>query len=220
MVSSCEYARMNPLDSASPLDETDGARRLIAALRALGGDSAYLLHGLATVLETIAPVQPQNRSDDQRDALVALGVFTSDELLENQREVDRGALQLGELESWLAAAHETRSLRSIAKFLHVTEEEVCAQVAEHRLVAVEIGGELRFPTWQLNTRPVGRTLPHLAELIPALERRYDWQSMGRFFNTRQEDLVGDGRKTPQAWLEDGGDPEAVREILEGEGHLW
>jgi hypothetical protein len=211
---------MSPLNSASPLDETDDAQRLIAALEALGGDRAYLLRGLVTVLETIAPVPPQSEADDQRDALVALGVFTADELRENRREVDRGALQLGESQSWIAAAHETRSLRSIAKFLHVTEEEVRTQVKEHRLVAVEIGGELRFPTWQLNTRPVGRTLPHLAELIPALERRYDWQAMGRFFNTRQEDLMGDGRKTPHAWLEDGGDPEAVREILEGEGHLW
>ncbi|MCS5521811.1 hypothetical protein NY551_03580 [Curtobacterium flaccumfaciens pv. oortii] len=203
---------------SSPTDPDDEVQRLIEALRGLGGERAYLLRGLSTLIETLEPIRPHNPTvDDQRAALIELGVFTEQSFAETQREVDRGELRLQEIKTWLTAARDTRSLRSIAGFLHLSEDEVRAEVAKHRLVAVDIGGELRFPTWQLNTRPVGRVLPHLPELVPALEERWDWISMGGFFTTRQEDLYGDGRKTPAAWLEDGGDPESVRDIVEGSG---
>ena len=198
--------------------DSDGVRRLFEALHRLGGDRSYLLHGLVTLIETLEPIRPHDPSDDdQRAVLVELGVFTKQSFAETQREVDRGELRLHEIKTWLTAARDTRSLRSIARFLHLSEDEVRAEVAKHRLVAVDIGGELRFPTWQLNTRPVGRVLPHLPELVPALEQRWDWISMGGFFTTRQEDLYGEGRKTPAAWLEDGGDPEAVRDLVESSG---
>ncbi|WP_123292531.1 hypothetical protein [Curtobacterium sp. PhB78] len=204
---------------SSPTDpDDDEVQRLIEALRGLGGERAYLLRGLSTLIETLEPIRPHDPNvDDQRAALIELGVFTEQSFAETQREVDRGELRLQEIKTWLTAARDTRSLRSIARFLHLSEDEVRAEVAKHRLVAVDIGGELRFPTWQLNTRPVGRVLPHLPDLIPALEQRWDWISMGGFFTTRQEDLYGEGRKTPAAWLEDGGDPEAVRDIVEGSG---
>ncbi|ROR36412.1 hypothetical protein N8D77_12195 [Curtobacterium flaccumfaciens] len=203
----------------SPTDPNyDEVQRLIKALRGLGGERAYLLRGLSTLIETLDPIRPHRTTDDdQQAALVKIGAFTEESFAETQRAVDRGELRLAEIKTWLTAARDTRSLRSVARFLHLSEDEVLVEVAKHRLVAVEIGGELRFPTWQLNTRPVGRVLPHLPELIPALEQRWDWISMGGFFTTRQEDLYGEGRKTPAAWLEDGGAPEAVRDIVGSSG---
>ncbi len=78
---------------------------------------------------------------------------------------------------------------------------------------VEISGERRIPTWQFTTRPVGHLLPHLAELLPELLERWHPLSIGRFFTTRQEDLIDEGMKTPAAWLEDGGAPCEVLDLI-------
>jgi hypothetical protein len=90
--------------------------------------------------------------------------------------------------------------------------EIEAAVREDRLMAVDIAGELRVPIWPFNTRPVGRTLPHLESIIPLL-RDWDWWTAGRFFATHQEDLLGYGCKTPASWLEDGGDANEVRSLI-------
>jgi hypothetical protein len=188
----------------------------VDAINDLRADSTYLIHGLTTFVRTLKPVQQRDAHGDQQQALIELGVFTAETLAETQREVDRGALQLDAAESWLVAALETVSLQSIANFLHRTEDEIRQAVAERKLMAVDIAGQLRFPAWQLNSRPVGRTPPYLETLLPSMERRWDWMTMGRFFATRQEDLVGEGRKTPAAWREDGGNPETVKRIIESD----
>ncbi|TCK63133.1 hypothetical protein EDF27_2799 [Curtobacterium sp. PhB136] len=148
----------------------------------------------------------------QRAAVIGSGAISESALAAADEDVARGGAALGPMETWIAGAWETRSVRSVSTFLHIEPADVRALIKAGRLIGVEIGGEMRIPAWQFNTRPVGRTLPHLEELIPALLRRWAPLQIGFFFETRQEDLYGEGRKTPAAWLEDGGDPEAVRRI--------
>lgn len=208
-------------DGQEPWEDHADVQELLAGLRRLGGDRQYIVQGLIAFLATVAPVtRPEAKTDEeQHEYLVELGVFTQEQLTQTKCELKRGSLQLHAIESWLSAAWDTKSFASAARFLHVSEDDLRGAVAERRVIAVEIGGELRFPSWQFNSRPVGDVLPHLAELIPAIEQRWGRRSMGRFFGTRQEDLVGEGRKTPAAWLEDGGDPQAVRDLIE-RGGTW
>ena len=195
-------------------------KNFVNAVNALGADSRYLLGSLASFTWTLAPVTANGLSDEQKAVLIESGVFTADTLAETQADIDRGGFQLSSIESWLSEMRETLSLQSIAAFLGRDENDVKRAVAERRLYAVEIAGRLRFPAWQLSLRSPGKVLPHFETLLPALEERWGWISISRFFATRQEDLVAKGRKTPAAWLEDGGDPDAVRRIVQSGDPSW
>ena len=194
------------------------ALELVRALRDLEADTEYLLDGLLAFARSLEPVRRPPSDDPNRAFLASSGAFTEHELAEAEASVARGSLELSAMEWWLTAAAETSSLEDAATFLRLTMDEIEAAVREDRLMAVDIAGELRVPIWQLNTRPVGRTLPHLESIIPLL-RDWDWRTAGRFFATRQEDLLGHGRKTPASWLEDGGDAEEVRSLIK-HVHRW
>lgn len=201
-----------------PSDEV--VANFVDALNALGADSRYLLDSLAGFVRTLGPVRARSLSDKPRDYLIESGVVTADKLAKTQADIDRGGFQLSSIESWFSEMHQTLSLEGVTAFLGCDEDDVMRAVAEQRLHAVEIAGRLRFPAWQLSLRSPGQVLPHLQSFIPALEERWGWISISRFMNTRQEDLVAKGRKTPGAWLEDGGDPEAVRRIVQSGGPSW
>jgi hypothetical protein len=115
---------------------------------------------------------------------------------------------------WLASAWETVSLDAASAFLHRTPQDIVQAADRYELLIVELGGERRIPTWQFTTRPVGHLLPHLAELMPALLNRWRPLAIGRFFTTRQEDLFDEGMKTPAAWLEDGGNPSELLDLID------
>jgi len=181
-------------------------------LRDLEADTEYLLDGLLAFARSLEPVRRPPSGDPSRAFLVSSGAFTEQELAEADASVARGSLELSAMEWWLTAAAETSSLEDAAAFLHLTMDEIELAIREDRLMAVDIAGEWRVPIWQFNTRPVGRTLPHLESIIPLL-RDWDWRTAGRFFATRQEDLLGYGRKTPASWLEDGGDAKQVRSLI-------
>lgn len=191
----------------------DSELGLLAAIEALGGDADWLRAGLVTLIRSLPRVTPSTLNGNERAFVIASGAISESALAAAEEDVARGAAALGPIETWIKGAWETRSVRSVATFLHIEPEDVRTFIKDARLIGVEIGGEMRIPSWQFNTRPVGHTLPHLEELIPALLRRWDPLLIGFFFETRQEDLYGKGRKTPAAWLEDGGDPEAIAEIV-------
>jgi hypothetical protein len=194
------------------------ALKLVRALRDLEADTEYLLDGLLAFARSLEPVRRPPSDDPNRAFLVSSGAFTEHELAEAEASVARGSLELSAMEWWLTAAAETSSLEDAATFLRLTTDEIEAAVREDRLMAVDIAGELRVPIWQFNTRPVGRTLPHLESVIPLL-RDWDWRTAGRFFATRQEDLLGRGRKSPASWLEDGGDVGEVISLIK-HLHRW
>jgi hypothetical protein len=58
-------------------------------------------------------------------------------------------------------------------------------------------------------------IPGLAEIIEVVSSRNS-ASVAGFMSTPQASLVAEGRKTPVAWLRDGGDVAAIRRIVESE----
>jgi hypothetical protein len=209
---------MTSMSHEADSQQDQKALELVRTLRDLEADTEYLLDGLLAFARSLEPVRRPPSDDPNRAFLVSSGAFTEHELAEAEASVARGSLELSAMEWWLTAAAETSSLEDAATFLRLTMDEIEAAVREDRLMAVDIAGELRVPIWQFNTRPVGRTLPHLQSIIPLL-RDWDWRTAGRFFATRQEDLLGHGRKTPASWLEDGGDAEEVRSLIK-HVHRW
>jgi hypothetical protein len=192
---------------------TSTEEQLQLALRALGGEGDHLVRGLTTLIRSMPPILPRSVQSAHSKALVDAGVMTAEDMAAAEDELAQGALQLVEAGGWLASAWETVSLDAASAFLHRTPQDILKAAGRGELLMVEIGDERRIPTWQFTTRPVGHLLPHLAELVPALLERWQPLSIGRFFTTRQEDLLDAGMKTPAAWLEDGGDPAEVLDLI-------
>ncbi|PYY64424.1 hypothetical protein DEJ30_08135 [Curtobacterium sp. MCPF17_003] len=199
----------------SAVAATSAEGELLLALRTLGAEGDYLVRGLATLIESMPPVLPRAVQSQHSRGLVEAGVMTAEEVAAAEDKLAQGVLQLVELSGWLASAWETVSLHAASKFLHRAPEDILGAAERGELLMVEIGGEPRFPTWQFTTRPVGHVLPHLPELLPSLLERWQPFSIGRFFATRQANLIDEGMKTPAAWLEDGGDAQNVLDIVEG-----
>lgn len=195
------------------VDATAVEEQLLLALRALGAEGDYLVRGLATLVRSMPPALPRSVQSVHSKALVDAGVMTAEDVAAAEDELAQGALQLVEAGGWLASAWETVSLDAASAFLHRTPQDILKAAERNELLMIEIGGERRIPTWQFTTRPVGHLLPHLAELMPALRERWQPLSIGRFFTTRQEDLIDEGMKTPAAWLEDGGYPSEVLDLI-------
>lgn len=194
----------------------DEVRRFIDAVNGLAADSKFVIAGLTDFLNTQRPVVRNRLTKQQEQFLVESGSFTFDELQATKREVDRGSLQLGAAKVFLSNLCATLSLDDVTGYLDLDEEAVRTAVAEGRLYAVEISSRLRFPSWQFNVGSPQKLLPGLADVIQAVTPRWGWHSVAGFMATPQEDLVAEGRKTPVAWLRDGGDVNKVISIVEGD----
>jgi hypothetical protein len=187
---------------------------LLTAIRALRPEGDYLVRGLATVISSMPPIPPRSDQSAHDKALVDTGAMTAEDVAAAEDRLAQGALQLVQAAGWLASAWETVSLDAASAFLHRTPQDIVQAADRYELLIVELGGGRRIPTWQFTTRPVGHLLPHLAELMPALLNRWRPLAIGRFFTTRQEDLFDEGMKTPAAWLEDGGNPSEVLDLID------
>jgi hypothetical protein len=197
---------------------SDEAVRLLAdAIALLAADGPYVVDAVTEFVLALRPVSRDGRlSKQQEKFLIESGDFTAEELEETKREVDRGSLQVGAVEAFLSHLCATMSLEDAAGFLGWDEEAVTAAVSEGRLYGVEISGRLRFPSWQFNLGSPDKLLPGLAEVIKVVTPRWGWHSVAGFMATPQEDLVAKGRKTPVAFLRDGGDVSEVRAIVESD----
>ncbi|WP_277959292.1 hypothetical protein [Frigoribacterium faeni] len=192
----------------------DAVRRLAQAIERLGNDADYFMDALTEKLLSMEPLLKYEPDDDSdRAFLIASGTFTPAEYNATRRSLARGSLQLRVVESWFSSLAGTLSLKTIARFLHWSEDEVTAAVAEGRLYAVEISGQLRFPEWQLSLSSPGKLLPGLAEVIAADNPKRSWIVLAGLMGTPQEDLYGEGHKTPVAWLRDGGDVKRVTDVV-------
>jgi hypothetical protein len=207
---------------AVPPDAADGrtrrpvseatVQRLADAVARLANDPDYFIQALTDLLLAMKPISLARLSENEARFLIESGSFTAEEWAVTSASVTRGALQLSATEGWLLALFATKSMEDVAGFLDWSEEDVRSAVADGSLYAVKISGRLRFPTWQLGSP--GRLLPGLPELIAVISPRWNWQSAAGFMATRQSKLVAEGRKTPVEWLRDGGDVNAVKEIVE------
>lgn len=192
----------------------DDVAYLIHAINCLGGDSHFIVQGLTDFLNAQRPVERDHLSRERDEVLIESGAFTRNQLEEAKRAVIRGSLQLWASESWLTSVLATQSLADAADYLESSEDEVRAHTVAGRLLAVDIGGHLRFPLWQFNVGRPARTVLGLSEIIAAAGPRWDWQHLSAFMETPQDDLIGEGRLTPVTWLQDIGDIEAVTSLIE------
>ncbi|MBF4580799.1 hypothetical protein [Frigoribacterium sp. VKM Ac-2530] len=192
----------------------DAVRRLAQAVERLGNDADYFMDALTEKLLSIEPrLKPEPDGESDRAFLITSGSFSAAEYDAARRSVARGSLQLRVVESWFSSLAGTLSLTAIARFLHWSEDEVTTAATDGRLHAVEISGRLRFPEWQLSLSSPGKLLPGLAEVIAAASSEQSWIILAGLMGTPQEDLYGEGNKTPVAWLRDGGDVRRVTDIV-------
>ena len=202
-------------ESASISDEA--VRRLAEAVARLSNDPDWFLQALTEAVLAMTPISMVKRTKQQDSFLVESGTFTAEELAEAQMYVDRGALQLSSAGVFLSNLLRTMSFHEATGYLDLDEEAVRTAVAEGRLYAIKISGQLRFPAWQFNVGSPEKLIPRLTELIEVVSSRWDWQSTAAFLATPQSSLVAEGRKTPIDWLRDGGDIQLIRNIVESNG---
>jgi hypothetical protein len=192
----------------------EAVRRLAQAIERLGNNADYFMDALTEKLLSMEPLlKPEPDDDSDRAFLIASGSFSAAEYDAARRSVARGSLQLRVVETWMSSLAGTLSVKAIAGFLHWSDDEVTTAVADGRLYAVEISGRLRFPEWQLSLSSPGKLLPGLAEVIAAASSEQSWIVLAGLMGTPQEDLYGEGNKTPVAWLRDGGDVRRVTDIV-------
>lgn len=206
-------------DTAEPGINEAAVRELARAISRLNNDPKWLLAALLEYLYSLQPVIPNRLTEAEKRFLIESGTFTPETLAETEAEVDRGSLQLDAIEGWLSHLLDTISLNDAAAFLGMAEDEVAGLVEEGRLYAEMVCERLRFPHWQFDVSKPGKVLPHLPEVIQAVSSDWQARSVAAFMATPQEDLVAEGRKTPTAWLRDGGDVQDVIDLIELD-RLW
>ena len=94
--------------------------------------------------------------------------------------------------------------------------------AKNNLFGFLVGRVRLYPTWQFDPE-TRRVLPHLAQVVEAFPYGWHPASIEGFMTTPQSNLppglVGthadETHVTPVEWLRNGGDPQALVEILEG-----
>lgn len=191
-------------------------QRLAEAVARLNNDAEWFVDALTEYLLTMAPISGDRLTEAQRQYLVESGAFTSESLAATSREVDRGSLQLSTAQVWLSQLSATMSLGDAADFLEWEPGEVQKATSERRLHAVELSGRLRFPTWQFRVGSPEKLLPGLSDLLRTFGSGWHWNSVAAFMNTPQPRLVATGRRSPVEWLRNGGDSEAVTEVIEAD----
>ncbi|WP_134569735.1 hypothetical protein [Cryobacterium sp. Sr3] len=194
----------------------DALRQLGEAIDQVGGDSGFLTRALTEFLLSQRPVSTSWLSEKQERFLIESGAFTAKELASTSKEVNKGSLQLGAAEAWLSNLFATMSLEDATVFLGWNDEAVRTAVSEGRLYAIEVSGRFRFPVWQFNVGHPNKLIPGLTEIIQVFTPRWDWHSVAGFMATPQSSLVAEGRQTPVEWLRDGGDVDAVKQIVESD----
>ena len=162
------------------------------------------------------PVSKSELTKQQELFLIASGDFTAEELSATQQDVAKGSLQLGVAEARLSLLCATLSLDHVMGFLGWEEDVVRDAISDDRLYAVAIADRLRFPAWQFNVGSPTKLLPGLTDVIRAVEPRWEWHSVSAFFATAQSSLVTEGRRTPAEWLRDGGDINAVIDLVQAD----
>jgi hypothetical protein len=213
-------AESSPKDERtnSAIDE-EAVKRLAQAIARLNNDPEWFLGALTEHVKSLRPVTRKRLTREQKRYLISVGEFTVRSLAETEKHVDRGSLQLDSVESWLSYVNDTISIDDAASLLKMDVAELPRAVAEGSLFATEVAGRLRFPKWQFDVSQPGRVLPGLEEVIAAAKKRWDARGVSAFMATPQSGLVSSGRKTPVAWLRDGGDVEEVVAVIEA-GDWW
>lgn len=213
-MSSSAPAADSPEGHIDPQVSDEAVRRLVEAVAHLANDPDYFVQALTDMLLAMRPIPSNSLTKQHEQFLIESGAYTAEELDAAAREADRGALRLRVAETWLSQLLATISLEDATGLLEWTEEDVQDAVSDGRLYAIEISDRLRFPAWQFNVGSPEKLIPGLTEILDVVTPRWSWQSVAAFMSTPQSSLVAEGRQTPVEWLRDGGDVNAVKQIIE------
>ncbi len=109
-------------------------------------------------------------------------------------------------------ARSIRGDAALAKFLGVNRSRVSQRISERSLYSFAgIGGDRFYPKWQFADR---KPLPGLRAVFAALAPKIHPLVVDHWVCTPSADLVVDGENlTPILWLQTGGDPDRLLELL-------
>jgi len=117
------------------------------------------------------------------------------------------------------ALETSLSTEQVIARLNVTGSYLKRLRKAHYLHAVNHDGDLRYPGWQFSNAP-GRAVVHGIDIV-AVAIPSDWAlaAINAFMQAPQPALSLDGHpQTPEQWLDRGGDPTRVAEILQEIAH--
>ncbi len=203
------------IEGQPPLDR-DALARLGRAIKGVGGDTAFIMEAITEFIEDLRPVQVDATPPGFRDWLIESGAMSNDEFEATAAAVERGALQVMFMRSFLRFLSDTLTLEEATGVLGITEDEVRRAVEERTLHAFEVHGRLRFPLWQFDTKEPDHRLPGLTDIVQCIPQDMDWLSIQRLMTSPHEDLCSEGPQSPVEWLRDGGDIDQIRELVGGD----
>lgn len=194
----------------------DVVQALADAITRLNGDGDFIARALTESLLSERPIEDEEALSPQEiNFLISSGTFTAEEFEELSLSVARGYLPARAASSLLASLNQSMSADDAAAFLDLTPTELRELVSEGRLYAVNLASHQRFPSWQFSLSSPGKVLPHLKEIVALLEGQ-DWISVSGLMSTPQSTMVAHGEQTPVEWFRNGGDLDALEQILEAE----
>lgn len=189
---------------------------LCDAITHLNADGNYVAEALTQSILAQRPISREDHlSPQEADYLVRSGAFTPEEFEETLRQVNRGDLPLGVASTLLASLHRSLTAESTALFLKLDAAMLQQAVTNGELYAVEVAGQMRFPSWQFSLSSPGKLLPHLSEIISLLTET-NWISVSGLMATPQSTMVAEVPQTPVEWFRGGGDIDALRRIIESQ----
>lgn len=107
------------------------------------------------------------------------------------------------------------STEQVITRLNVTNSYLKRLREAHFLHAVNHDGELRYPEWQFSNEPNRPVVPGIDIVAVAIPQSWTLAAINAFMQAPQPALSIDGRlQTPAQWLDGGGDPTRVVEILQ------
>lgn len=195
----------------------ESVQDLLDAAEAQGQGDDLVVTLLRESIELVKKRQPRGGalSDEQVAFLIESGTFTPEKFTEVSTRVARGDLAEAERKTRLGAASASLSAAEVALRLGIDVSRVRHRQAKGGLYAFIVGGKRRYPTWQFTSDPAQPVLPGLATLVKAFPHDKHPASIQGFMSTPQSSLRADGEPmTPPEWLLQGGDPQALVNILD------
>ena len=204
-------------DGTIPVEVRESLQHLIEAVQSQGRDDELVIAILRESADLIKKRQPRGGalSDEQVAFLIESGAFTSDEFADIEARLESGDLAELERNTRLKAVINSLSGAEVALRLGIDASRVRHRQGKGGLYSFTAGGQSRYPFWQFTSDPARPVLPGLAALVRGLPEDMHPASVQGFMATPQEDLLVDGKRmTPVEWLLQGGDAQALVDILD------
>jgi len=185
----------------------------------LGNSALNSPHSIPST-EPPMPDQPSSRRDalsaEQIAFLIESGTVTAERFAEVSARVARGDLEARERKSRQDAIDAALRSNEVAERLGIDVAEVHRRRSEGQLYAFIAGREELYPGWQFTDDAERPILPGLARLVASFPIGMHAATIRGFMNTPQRSArIDDVPVTPVQWLTRSGDPQVLKDILEG-----